>query len=101
MLLTNQAWVIEFKGYKINVVYFFIFALLMYYASTKLEKMKRFISLYYCPLGNQKDQIKSLAYSTENMRLLNMIEISRSEIQKEQNGLRRIAEDDEYEYYVK
>lgn len=79
-----------------------MFALLMYFISTKLESLKRFALLYYCPLGSKKNEIKNLTFIPENIKLLNMIELSRSEIKEDLNsGLRQIAEDDEYEYYVK
>ncbi len=64
---------------------------------------KNFIEYYYnkikpkysCPLGTQKHEIDSLKYKEENLKMLDFIEAS-----KAKENTKKIAEDDEYEYYV-
>jgi len=53
---------------------------------------------YICPLGDSKFEVDQLKFSEKNLNLLNFIETTKEEI-KSQN-IKKIAEDDEYEYYV-
>ena len=50
---------------------------------------------YACPLGTQKHEIDNLKYKEENLKMLDFIETT-----KAADNTKKIAEDDEYEYYV-
>lgn len=53
---------------------------------------------YICPLGDSKHSVDNLKYKEENLKLLHIIETTKEQLQKEKS--KKIAEDDEYEYYV-
>lgn len=103
-LLNNSEGVyyIYIGKFRINIILFTLFAILFF--------ISKFVYTYYhnyfkvkfiCPLGQDKFEIDELKYSENNMRLLNFIEKTKEELLKE--GLmnsKKIAEDDEYEYYV-
>ncbi len=96
-LKNNQAWIFKIGKFKINILYFFSIALLAYLISLKIDKIKEILNFYYCPIGNEKYSIASIKLNKQNLKLLNIIEVDKLN----DKDLTRIAEDDEYEYYVK
>ncbi len=100
LLKSNQAWIFKIGFIKINIFYLFSAALFFYILSLKYEQISNFISFYYCPLGHSKYSVSNIKLSDKNMKLINIIELERSD-SKSNINLKRIAEDDEYEYYVK
>jgi len=53
---------------------------------------------YNCPLGEEKFSVDSLKYNENNLKMIDFIETTKEEIIIENSS--KIAEDDEYEYYV-
>ena len=53
---------------------------------------------YNCPLGEEKFSVDNLKYNENNLKMIEFIEITKEDIIKENTS--KIAEDDEYEYYV-
>lgn len=53
---------------------------------------------YNCPLGQDKFSVDNLKYDEKNLKMLQFIEITKEEIIRENTS--KIAEDDEYEYFV-
>lgn len=54
---------------------------------------------YACPLGEDKFNVDELKYNENNLKMLEFIDTSREILDGE--STKKIAEDDEYEYYVK
>ena len=65
------------------------------------SKIDNFISYYYCPLGHNKFKISTLKTNETNLKLIKMVELKNNDKNAQINNLKRIAEDSEYEYYVK
>jgi hypothetical protein len=53
---------------------------------------------YVCPLGTDKFGVDQLKYSEENLKMLHFIEVTKEKILNSHTT--KIAEDDEFEYYV-
>jgi hypothetical protein len=85
--------------FRINVILFFAFAVLFFLSKYVYDYYKNnLLTKYFCPLGEDKFEVDHLKFSEKNMKMLNFIETTREEIIKE--NTKKIAEDDEYEYYV-
>lgn len=54
---------------------------------------------YFCPLGDHKYVVDSLKSNDENIKLLKMNDITKEDINKLGDST-KVAEDDEYEYFV-
>ncbi len=68
-------------------MFFFSFNLIEVYNKLKAK--------YYCPLGEQKHEIDNIKYKEENLKMLQIVETNEAK-----EGTKKIAEDDEYDYYV-
>lgn len=79
----------------------FLLSLSIFIVILRIDNIKEFISYYYCPLGNNKHKINDLKTNEKNLKLIKMIELKDNDIVKNINCLNRIAEDNDYEYYVK
>lgn len=55
-------------------------------------------SLYICPLGEGKFSVDKLKFNQNNLEMLKFIEMSKQDDIFDKT--KKIAEDDEYEYYV-
>ena len=99
-LLNNSEGVyyIRIGKFKINVLAWTMCALLFFMSYYFYEFYKKMRMQYICPLGDSKFEVDQLKFSEKNLNLLNFIETTKEEI-KSQN-IKKIAEDDEYEYYV-
>lgn len=53
---------------------------------------------YNCPLGEEKFSVDNLKYNENNLKMIEFIETTKEEIIRENTS--KIAEDDEYEYFV-
>jgi len=101
-LLNNSEGVyyITIWKFRINVILFFSFAVIFFLSKYAYDYYNNYLrGKYFCPLGEEKFGVDSLKFSEKNMKMLNFIETTREEILKENTKM--IAEDDEYEYYVK
>lgn len=94
-LQNNQVWITKFWKIRINIIYLFGISLLTYILSLNYDRIKSYINFYYCPLGHQKYNISSIKINEKNLELIRFVEIERAN-----NKLKCIAEDDEYEYYI-
>ena len=63
-----------------------------------LEFYKEHMMNYNCPLGVEKFTVDNLKYNENNLKMIEFIESTKEDIIKE--NTRKIAEDDEYEYYI-
>lgn len=75
---------------RISVIFFFSKYIFDYY-----KKLKQY---YYCPLGEEKFNIDELKFKEDNLKLLKIIELEHEEADLMNKS--KIAEDEEYEYYV-
>jgi hypothetical protein len=100
-LLNNSEGVyyITVWKFRINILIFFTFSILFflskYFYDFYLTKLR---VKYFCPLGEDKFQIDKLKFSDENTKMLEFIEVTKDKLMNENS--KKIAEDDEYEYYV-
>ncbi len=53
---------------------------------------------YYCPLGEHKFNVDRLKFDEKNLAMLNFIETTKEDLLNDKT--KKIAEDDEYEYYI-
>lgn len=53
---------------------------------------------YKCPLKEEKFQIDNLKYNENNLKMIEFIEATKEDIIRENTS--KIAEDEEYEYFV-
>jgi hypothetical protein len=60
-----------------------------------VEGYKRFQTFYVCPLGSEKHNVDMLKYNEQNLKMLDIIETTKENLKG-----KKIAEDDEYEYYT-
>jgi hypothetical protein len=99
-LLNNSEGVYYIKiwKFKINIFAWTLCALSFFVSYYLYEFYKRMRMQYICPLGDSKFEVDQLKFSEQNLNLLNFIETTKEEI-KSQN-IKKIAEDDDYEYYV-
>lgn len=100
-LLNNSEGLFYIKIWKfrINVIFLFIFSILFFLSKYAYDYYHKTLKLnYICPLGQDKFDVDKLKYTEKNESLLNFIEKTKEEIIKE--NTKKIAEDDEYEYYV-
>ncbi len=87
---------IKIWKFKINVIVVTILSLVFFVSYYIRNKYKILRMKYYCPLGEDKFSVDKLKFSDQNISLLNFIEITKEEMR----NTKKIAEDDEYEYYV-
>jgi hypothetical protein len=73
------------------------FSLLFFFSKNIYDYYKRVRTFYICPLGEAKHEVDSLKYKEENLKMLQIIETDEVNLLK---GQRKIAEDDEFEYYT-
>ena len=97
MLKRNKAWYIKIFGFNINIIYFFGFAVTIYFISSHTDYLIKLKNNYFCPLGEEKYSINDLKEHKTNLELLKVIEIQRDNLNKQS---KKVAEDDEYEYFV-
>jgi hypothetical protein len=96
---SDGVYYITIWKFRINVILFFAFAVLFFLSKYGYDYYNNYLrSKFFCPLGEGKFEVDSLKFSEKNMKMLNFIETTREEIMKE--NTKKIAEDDEYEYYV-
>eukprot|EP00340_Litonotus_pictus_P007701 CAMPEP_0170520452 /NCGR_PEP_ID=MMETSP0209-20121228/5732_1 /TAXON_ID=665100 ORGANISM="Litonotus pictus, Strain P1" /NCGR_SAMPLE_ID=MMETSP0209 /ASSEMBLY_ACC=CAM_ASM_000301 /LENGTH=220 /DNA_ID=CAMNT_0010806739 /DNA_START=238 /DNA_END=900 /DNA_ORIENTATION=+ len=100
LLQKRKAWYIKVLGFNVNIIYFFGFALATYIASLYLENFISVKDNYYCPLGENKYSITDLKSHDDNLKLLKIVEASTEDMNTKKNSMNKIAEDEEYEYYV-
>jgi hypothetical protein len=53
-------------------------------------------TFYFCPLGDTKHEVDALKYKEENLKMLDFVETTKDSLANK----KKIAEDDEYEYYT-
>jgi hypothetical protein len=100
-LLNNSEGVYYIKiwKFKINVILFTAFAVVFFFSKYAWDFYRNNLRAnYICPLGEEKHDVDKLKFTEKNISLLNFIEITKEEILKEKT--KKIAEDDEYEYFI-
>ena len=76
----------------------FSFSVMFFLSKYGIDLYKDIMMNYSCPLGEEKFSVDSLKYNENNLKIIEFIETTNEEIIKENTS--KIAEDDEYEYYV-
>lgn len=74
------------------------FSLLFFLSKYAIDLYKDVMMNYNCPLGEEKFSVDNLKYNENNLKLIEFIETTKEDIIKENTS--KIAEDDEYEYFV-
>lgn len=82
------------------MLFIFIFAILFFSSKYVYDYYSKYLKVkFICPLGKEKFGVDNLKFNESNLKMLEFIETTREELLDHQNK-NKIAEDDEYEYFV-
>ena len=89
----------EYDAEDENVIFFSLFALLFFMSKYAWDYYRNHLRIkYICPLGEDKFEVDKLKFMEKNISLLNFIETTKEQLLAE--NTKKIAEDEEYEYYI-
>lgn len=100
-LLNNSdgVYYIKIGKFRINIILFSFSAFIFFLSKYAWDYYRDNLRVkYFCPLGEEKFEVDKLKFTNKNVELLKFIETTKEEIMSEKT--KKIAEDDEYEYYV-